>query len=151
MGVLCCSVEQLWSLPLTPQTIYKIAEDSTVHLGFTDAKGNRWTGSGFVIHDGQIATNYHVVDNMWIGFAKLVGKEEVYPVETILDIDKERDLAIIKVAGIDAPGLPLGHSDTVQIGDTVYVAGNPQGLEGSFSEGIISAIRGGILPINFSR
>ena len=128
---------------LTPQTIYKIAEDSTVHLGLTDAKGNRWTGSGFVIHDGQIATNYHVVDNMWIGFAKLVGKEEVYPVETILDIDKERDLAIIKVAGIDAPALPLGHSDTVQIGDTVYVAGNPQGLEGSFSEGIISAIRGG--------
>ena len=128
---------------LTPQTIYKIAEDSTVHLGFTDAKGNRWTGSGFVIRDRQIATNHHAVDNMWIGSAKLVGKEEIYPVETILDIDKERDLAIIRVAGLDAPALPLGDSDTVQIGDAVYVAGNPQGLEGSFSEGIISAIRGG--------
>ena len=75
---------------LIPQEIAEIALDSTVHLGFTDAKGNRWTGSGFVIHDGQVATNHHVVDNMWIGSAKLVGKEEIYPVETILDIDEER-------------------------------------------------------------
>ena len=128
---------------LTSQEIYTIAEGSTVHLGFTDTKGNRWTGSGFVIRDGHIATNHHVVDNMWIGGAKLVGKEDIYPIETILDTDKERYLAIIKVAGIDAPALPLGDSDTVRIGDKVYVASNPQGLEGSFSDGIISAIRGG--------
>ena len=143
VGCLVLFCETTVVAALTPQTIYKIAEDSTVHLGFTDAKGNRWTGSGFVVRNGHIATNHHVVDNMWIGFAKLVGKEEGYPIETILDSDKERDLAIIKVAGIDAPALPLGDSDTVQIGDAVYVAGNPQGLESSFSEGIISAIRGG--------
>ena len=127
---------------LIPQEIAEIALDSTVHLGFTDAKGNRWTGSGFVIHDGQVATNHHVVDNMWIGSAKLVGKEEIYPVETILDIDEERYLAVIKVGGIDAPALPLGDSDTVQIDDRVYIAGNPRGLEVLFSDGIISAIRG---------
>ena len=127
---------------LIPQEIAEIALDSTVHLGFTDAKGNRWTGSGFVIHDGQVATNHHVVDNMWIGSAKLVGKEEIYPVETILDIDEERYLAVIKVGGIDAPALPLGDSDTVQIDDRVYIVGNPRGLEVLFSDGIISAIRG---------
>ena len=127
----------------TPQEIVEIALDSTAHLGFTDAKGNRWTGSGFVIHDGHIATNHHVVDNMWIGSAKLAGKEEVYPVEAILEVDKERDLAVIKVGGIDAPTLPLGDSDTVQIDDRVYIAGNPRGLEVLFSDGIISAIRGG--------
>ena len=128
---------------LPHQEIAEIAFDSTVHLAFADAQGNRWTGSGFVVQDGHIATNYHVVDNMWIGSAKLVGKEEIYPVEKILNIDKERDLARIKVAGIDAPALPLGDSDTVQIGDKVYVAGNPRGLEGLFSDGVISAIRGG--------
>lgn len=128
---------------LTPQEITEIAFDSTVHLGFTDAKGNRWTGSGFVFHDGQVATNYRVVDNMWIGSAKLIGQEEIYPVETVLAVDKERDLAIIKVVGIDAPVLPLGDSDTVQIDDRVYIAGNPRGLEILFSEGTISAIRGG--------
>ena len=126
---------------LTPQEIAKTALGSTVHLVVIDAKGKSW-GSGFVVHGGQIATNYHVIDNMWIGSAKLVGKEKIYPIEAILDSDKEHDLAVIKVGGIDVPALALGDSDTVQIGDKVYVVGNPQGLEGSFSDGIISAIRG---------
>ena len=139
--VLFCGTIVAADLPR--QEIAEIAFDSTVHLSFADAKGNRWTGSGFVVHDGHIATNYHVVDNMWIGSAKLVGKEEIYPVEKIVNIDTERDLAIIKVVGIDASALSLGDSDTVQIGDKVYVAGNPRGLEGLFSDGVISAIRGG--------
>ena len=92
---------------LTTRQIAEIALNSTVHLVFTDAQGNRWTGSGFVVHDGRIATNYHVVNNMSVGFAKLVRKEEVYPVETILETDKEHDLAIIKVGGIDARYFPL--------------------------------------------
>ena len=127
---------------LTTPEIAEIALRSTVHLGLIDGKGNSWTGSGFVIHDGQIATNYHVINNMSVGGVRLVGKEEIYPVESVLDSDKEHDLAVIKVGGIDAPALSLGDSDTVRIGDKVYVAGNPQGLEGSFSDGIISAIRG---------
>ena len=143
---------------LTPQEIAKIASDSTVHLGFTDAKGNRWTGSGFVFRDGQVATNYHVVDNMSIGFAKLAKKEEVYPVETILAVDKAHDLAVIKIGGIDAPTLPLGDSDAVQIGETIYVADNPQGLKVKFEKGIINAsqpkgislVRGEVLQIDAS-
>ena len=130
---------------LTTREIAEIALGSTVHLlidGMMEGKGKRWTGSGFVIQDGQIATNYHVIDNMLVGNARLVGKEDICPVETILDTDKEHDLAVIKVGGIDAPALSLGDSDTVRIGDKVYVAGNPHGLEGSFSDGIISAIRG---------
>ena len=128
---------------LTPQEIAKITLGSTVHLGVVDANGKSWTGSGFVIRDDQIVTNYHVIDNMSIGGVKLVGKEDLYPIEAILAVEENRDLAIIKVVGIDVPALSLGDSDTVQIGDKVYVAGNPQGLEGSFSDGIISAIRGG--------
>ena len=127
----------------TPQEIAKITLGSTVHLGVVDANGKSWTGSGFVIRDDQIVTNYHVIDNMSIGGVKLVGKEDLYPIEAILAVEENRDLAIIKVVGIDVPALSLGDSDTVQIGDKVYVAGNPQGLEGSFSDGIISAIRGG--------
>ena len=127
----------------TPQEIAKITLGSTVHLGVVDANGKSWTGSGFVIRDDQVVTNYHVIDNMSIGGARLVGKEDLYPIEATLAVEKNRDLAIIKVVGIDVPALSLGDSDTVQIGDKVYVAGNPQGLEGSFSDGIISAIRGG--------
>ena len=130
---------------LTTREIAEIALGSTVHLlinGLINGKSKSWTGSGFVVHDGQIATNHHVIDSMSVGNARLVGKEEIFPVETILDTDKEHDLAVIKIGGIDAPVLSLGDSDTVRIGDKVYVAGNPHGLEGSFSDGIISAIRG---------
>ena len=127
---------------LTPQEIAETALGSTVHLGIIDTQANPKFGSGFVVHNDQIATNHHVIEDMLVEFAKLVGKKEVYPIEAILAVDKERDLAIVKVAGLDVPALPLGDSDTVQIGERVYVAGNPQGLEGTFSDGIISAIRG---------
>ena len=42
---------------LTAREIAEIALGSTVHLGLRDAEGTSWTGSGFVVHDGQIATN----------------------------------------------------------------------------------------------
>ena len=136
---------------LAPQEIAKTALGSTVHLSVRDAKGESWTGSGFIVHDGQIATNYHVIDNMSVGGVRLVGKEEIYPIEAILAGDKERDLATIKVAGIDAPALPLGDSDTVEVMDTVYVAGNPQGFEGTVVPGNISAIRQSkdLVPLKF--
>ena len=137
---------------LTPQEI-EIAKGSTVHLGIFDAQGNlRGTGSGFIVHDGLIATNYHVIEDISKGFAngraKLVRKEEVYHVETVLAVDEKCDLAIVKVTGIDAPALSLGNSDVVQETNRVYVVGNPKGLEGTFSAGIISAIRPkGVLPL----
>ena len=129
---------------LAPQEIAKIALGSTVHLlidGLIDGESKKWTGSGFVVHNGQIATNHHVIDNMSIGGVRLVGKEKIYPIEVVLAVDTERDLAIVKAAGIDAPTLSLGDSDTVEVMDTVYVAGNPQGLEGTVVPGNISAIR----------
>ena len=125
---------------LTPQEIGRISRGSTVLLEINDAKGNRSKGSGFVIHDDKIATNYHVVEDMLSGTARLAEKAKKYRVK-ILVVDKMRDLAIVTATGIDAPALPLGNSDTVQQGDTVYVMGNPRGLVATLSPGIISAIR----------
>ena len=135
---------------LTSQKIAEIALGSTVHIATINAEeGN--TGSGFFIAPNKIATNYHVIEAILnegaFGGAKLVGQEEIYAIEDIIGFDKENDLAIVKVkevkgTGIDVPALLLGDSDAVQIGETIYVAGNPQGLEGTFSDGIISAIRG---------
>ena len=125
---------------LTPQEIGRISRGSTVLLEINDAKGNRSKGSGFVIHDDKIATNYHVVEDMLSGTARLAEKAKKYRVK-ILVVDKRRDLAIVTATGIDAPALPLGNSDTAQQGDTVYVMGNPRGLVATLSPGIISAIR----------
>ena len=126
---------------LTPQEIAQTALGSTVLLVIKDTTGRSSLGSGFVVRDGQIATNYHVIEGISRGSARLVGETTDYPIEAVLAVDEERDLAIVKVTGIDVPPLPLGDSDAVQVGNIVYVAGNPQGLEGTFSDGIISAIR----------
>ena len=131
---------------LTPPEIAKIAEDSTVLLDIRDAYGKRWRGSGFFVGPNQIATNYHVIENMSIGYAKLVEKEKWYGIK-VLTVDKDHDLAVVKVTGIDVPALPLGDSDAVQKGDKVYVMGNPQGLEGTLTEGLISAIRPEGIPL----
>jgi hypothetical protein len=56
-------------------------------------------------------------------------------------VDSTRDLALLSISGAKAPALALGDSNEVAVGDEVYVIGNPRGLEGTFSQGIISGIR----------
>ena len=56
--------------------------------------------------------------------------------------DEKHDLAILAVSGSSISTLSLGDSDSVSIGDVVYVVGNPEGFEGTFSDGVISGVRG---------
>ena len=128
----------------TPQEIAKKALAATVLLTMKDANGKilGW-GSGFFVDTNLIATNFHVIEGAAQGTAKRVGQQTEYTIEGFIEKDKKHDLAILQVSGSDVQPLSLGDSDTVEIGDTVYVAGNPKGLEGTFSEGNISAIRGG--------
>ena len=129
------------SLALTTQEIAQTALGSTVLVTITDTAGRSYFGSGFVIGDGQIATNYHVIEGVASGTVKLVGELTRHPIESVLAIDTAKDLAIIQAGGVTALALPLGDSDLVQVGQSIYVAGNPQGLTGTFSTGIVSAIR----------
>lgn len=127
---------------ISPQQIAQTSQKSTVHLLIGDKQGNLFgSGSGFFVRPGYVATNYHVIEKAtWI-YIKGIGQEKMYVVEGIVATDKSHDLAILKAAEINAPALHLGNSDTVQTGDTVYVVGNPKGYEGTFSKGIVSAIR----------
>ena len=125
----------------TPEEIAQKALRSTVLLKMQRANGHLSLGSGFFIEGGLIATNYHVIKDAKRGTAKLVGQEKQFAIDGYTAIDKDRDLAILKVTGLHAPALPLGNSANVQIGETVYAVGNPRGLEGTFSPGIISSIR----------
>ena len=124
--------------------IAKKALDSTVLLVMEGESSKLLgLGSGFFVDTNLIATNFHVIEGAARGTAKLVGQETAYTIEDFIAIDKKNDLAILQVSDPGIQPLPLGDSDTVEIGDTVYVAGNPKGFfEGTFSEGIISAIRG---------
>ena len=126
----------------TPQQIAQNAFRSTVLLVMEDANGQPLSlGSGFFVRGDQIATNLHVVEGAARGYAKLVGKETKFNIEGYTAIDEKRDLIILKVTTFGAETISLGNSDFVQVGEAVYAVGNPRGLEGTFSDGIISSIR----------
>ena len=127
---------------LSAEDIAEKALAATVYLEMKDKNGKTLgIGSGFFVQPTLIATNYHVIEGAAKGTAKLVGKYTTYDIEGVTATDKVNDLAILKVTAYGVKPLPLGNSDTVRIGETVYVAGNPKGLEGTFSDGIISSRR----------
>lgn len=126
----------------TAQEIAKKAFGSTVLLVMEDANGQPLSlGSGFFVRDGEIASNLHVIDGAARGYAKLVGQKTKHDIQGITAVDLERDLVVLKISASGAPALSLGSSDAVQVGESVYAVGNPQGLEGTFSQGIVSSIR----------
>jgi S1-C subfamily serine protease len=130
------------ALGQTAQEIAKKAFGSTVLLVMEDHNGQPLSlGSGFFVRDGEIASNLHVVEGSAKGYAKLVGDKTKYDIEGVTIADPNYDLVVLKVSNSHSRTLPLGNSDTVQVGESVYAVGNPQGLEGTFSQGIVSSIR----------
>ena len=125
---------------LSPQEIAQIALKSTVYLR-VKTQDKFYYGSGFVVGEGLIATCEHVLEGMVSGTAEPIFDEKKYSLAGVLAASEKHDLAIVEVQGFNAPALPLGDSDTVQIGETVYVVGNPRKWKGTFSEGIIGGIR----------
>lgn len=98
-------------------------------------------GSGFVIgKNGEIATNYHVVEGASSALVKFVNKEEKYTVDNIVQTSTKYDLVIIQINTKSTP-LLLGDDELASVGNRIYAIGNPEGLEGTVSEGIISGFR----------
>ena len=128
---------------LTAEQIAEEALAATIYLEMRNRSGEViGIGSGFFVEHSLIATNFHVIEGATQGTAKLVGENRQYTIEGITAADKQNDLAILKVTAFGVQPLPLGKSDNVKIGTTMYVAGNPHGLEGTFSDGIISRLDG---------
>lgn len=95
-------------------------------------------GSGFMIgSDGYIVTNNHVVDNATKVRVKLSDEREFDA--QVVGVDEQTDLALLKVDAEDLPFLKLGDSATMRVGDDVVAVGNPFGLGGTVTRGIISA------------
>lgn len=101
------------------------------------------TGSGIVISkDGYIITNQHVVS----GAKKVTvtidsGKPDEKTFDAnVVGTDKDTDLAVLKIDGKDLKVAVLGDSDTLRVGDSVVAIGNPSGLIGTATQGIISGL-----------
>lgn len=128
-------------LAQTPRDIAKVAFNSVVLLEMNDSDGQPLSlGSGFFVSDGLIATNAHVIESAGSGTAKLVGDAHKMRILGTVAVDRRADIALLKVVA-NAPLLKLGPEKSPVVGDKVYVVGNPLGLEGTFSEGIVSGLR----------
>src|SRR5437660_1762189 len=97
-------------------------------------------GSGFIIDkEGHILTNYHVIADARQVEVTMHNRKKFRA--TVVGTDPTHDLAVIK---IDAPNLTpavLGDSRNLQVGQKVYAIGNPFGLAGTMTRGIVSSIR----------
>ena len=100
-------------------------------------------GSGFLIDPaGVLLTNWHVVDRAEKVSVIVTGRDGRYDAE-IVGTDKQTDVAVLRL--VPRPGEPvftyakLGDSDKLSVGEWVIAIGNPYGLEGSVSLGIVSA------------
>jgi Trypsin-like peptidase domain len=122
--------------------VVKKSSDAVVLIVTSDSDGHETAlGSGFLISaNGEIVTNFHVIKGAHSAEVKL-SSGAFFPVSGILASDPDRDLAIIKVNGNNVPLLTLGDTDKLSVGDHVVAIGSPLGLEGTVSDGIVSALR----------
>src|ERR1700704_3604835 len=134
-------VPQVQAQDLLPDLVRRI-KPSAVAIETYDVRGEKLSrGSGFFIDIDRVVTNRHVIENAY-RVEVHSSNGSIYPVKGVLAVDAEGDVALLKV---DAPVntvRPLSlERISPQEGESVVVIGNPFGLEGSVTNGIVSAVR----------
>jgi S1-C subfamily serine protease len=128
--------------------VYKTALPSVVNITSTTVQFDffygpvpqQGLGSGFILNkDGLILTNNHVINNAQNIEVKLSNKK-TYKAQK-LGTDPNHDLALLKITAPDLVPATLSSSNGLVVGQRVYAIGNPFGLQGTMTRGIISAIR----------
>ena len=129
-------------------TVYRKNIDSVVNItsravafdffyGLVPQEGQ---GSGFIIDkEGHILTNYHVIADARQVEVTLHNRKKYRA--TVVGNDRSHDLAVIQIKAPDLTPMVLGDSRNLQIGQKVYAIGNPFGLSGTLTNGIVSSIR----------
>jgi S1-C subfamily serine protease len=146
--LLLLTVSLLASKQVFPQEslpdLVRRVKPSVVAIATYDAQGEAlMTGSGFFVRPGQVVTNLHVIRGAQRTEVKtLDGKGKVFPVAGLLAADEEGDLALLSV---DMPPDRPRVSELARVlpdeGEQIVVIGNPLKLEGSVTDGIVSAVR----------
>lgn len=101
----------------------------------------RGTGSGFIWdHKGHIITNYHVIQGADRAIVTLADQSTYQA--TLVGAAPEKDLAVLKidVKGKDLVPTPVGTSEDLRVGQSVYAIGNPFGFDQTLTTGVISAL-----------
>ncbi len=127
--------------PQDLRELVKGARESVVLLRvFGPGQQEFGQGTAFVVRDGVLATNHHVIDRA-ARIEAVLASEATVAVEGLIASDPGNDLALLRIPAGSLPPLPIATA-AVEPGERVVVLGNPLGLlAGSVSEGIVAAVR----------
>ena len=141
LAIFLVILPQVSSQDMLPELVRRI-KPSAVAIQTFDSRGEALSrGSGFFIETDRVVTNRHVIEG---GYRAEVHSSsgKVYQVKGVLAVDAEGDLALLKVDAPASIARPLSLERTSpQEGESIVVIGNPFGLEGSVTNGIVSAVR----------
>ncbi len=141
LALLIVSPPQTQTQDILPELVRRI-KPSAVAIETYDSRGEKLSrGSGFFIETDRVVTNRHVIEGA--ASAEVHSSAgSVFPVKGVLAVDAEGDIAVLKVEAPPNQIRPLALDRTSpQEGESVVVIGNPFGLEGSVTNGIVSAVR----------
>ena len=137
------SAEEQADIDLYKKVLPSVVNITSVAVAFDFFYGavpQEGQGSGFIIDNaGHILTNYHVIQDARRVEVTLSNRKKY--TAAIVGVDPTNDLAVIRITARELHAATLGDSKGLQVGQRVYAIGNPFGLGGTFTHGIISSIR----------
>lgn len=126
----------------SPRRIAQVLADSTLTVQTFDAEGNPLgQGTAFFIAPDTVLTNMHVMK--WAKTLKVSSPSRglSFDIGSVVGVNFDRDLCVLRTTSKEGRALRFAKKGAVAVGDKVYVSGNPKGLQGTVSKGIVSAVR----------
>src|SRR5580704_4294159 len=122
-------------------SVVNITSTTLVFNFFYGTVPQQGQGSGFVLDKaGHVLTNYHVVEGANRGVEVMLSNKRRYAAK-VVGTDKVHDLALLQIDAPNLQAVTLADSSELAVGQKVYAIGNPFGLSGTMTRGIISSIR----------
>jgi hypothetical protein len=142
IATLICLAQASGASGYSAKEIMARNQDKLVTVLSLDSKGTAIAmGSGFVIADnGVIASSLHVVDHAHSILVKPLDTNATWAVSHVVNYDSKADVVLLKTS-LNRQAVLLAGKEETGVGDRVFVIGNPAGLEGTISDGIVSSLR----------
>jgi S1-C subfamily serine protease len=122
-------------------SVVNITSTTLVYNFFYGTVPQQGQGSGFILdRAGHVLTNYHVVEGANRGVKVMLSNKKTYDAK-VIGTDKVHDLALLQIDAPNLQAVTLADSSDLAVGQKVYAIGNPFGLAGTMTRGIISSIR----------
>jgi len=122
-------------------SVVNITSKSLVYNFFFEPVPQQGQGSGFILDKtGHVLTNYHVVQGANRGIKVQLSNKRTYDAK-VIGTDPPHDLALLQINAQNLEPVTLANSSELAVGQKVYAIGNPFGLNGTMTRGIISSIR----------